>query len=112
MNVKHSKSPADRVVKDIRGTTRKQYSAEEKIRIVLDGLCGKYSIAELDTRNNHGFGAMIGRIAAIGARVALWATPIGRSGAVFIGFSVCSVDFRRSYPVAAHRSWKIRRSKL
>ncbi len=36
---------SDQVVKDIRRATRKQYSAEEKIRIVLDGLRNKYSIA-------------------------------------------------------------------
>ena len=30
------KVPAERVVKDIRRQTRRQYSAEEKIRIVLD----------------------------------------------------------------------------
>jgi hypothetical protein len=28
---------SERIVKDIRRSTRKQYSAEEKIRIVLDG---------------------------------------------------------------------------
>src|SRR6266481_2740448 len=33
-----------------RRTTRKQYSAEEKIRIVLDGLRGEHSIAELCRR--------------------------------------------------------------
>jgi transposase len=33
-------------VKNIRRATRKQYSAEEKIRIVLDGLRGESSIAE------------------------------------------------------------------
>lgn len=37
----------ERVVKDIKRKTRKQYSAEEKIRIVLDGLRGEDSIAEL-----------------------------------------------------------------
>ena len=37
-------------VKDIRRATRKQYSAEEKIRIVLDGLKGEDSIAELCRR--------------------------------------------------------------
>jgi transposase len=37
-------------VKDIRRATRKQYSAEEKIRIVLDGLRGEHSIAELCRR--------------------------------------------------------------
>jgi transposase len=42
--------PSEQVVKDIRRATRKQYSAEEKIRIVLDGLRGEYSIAELCRR--------------------------------------------------------------
>ena len=47
MKAKHSKAPAQAVVKDIRRATRKQYSAEEKIRIVLEGLRGDDSIAEL-----------------------------------------------------------------
>ena len=38
---------AVKTVKDIRRATRKQYSAEEKIGIVLEGLRGEYSIAEL-----------------------------------------------------------------
>ena len=50
MKPKHSKAPAERVVKDIRRATRKQYSAEEKIRIVLEGLRGEDSIAELCRR--------------------------------------------------------------
>ena len=33
-------TPSERLVRDIRRATRKQYSAEEKIRIVLDGLRG------------------------------------------------------------------------
>ena len=37
----------ERIVKDIKRKTRKQYSDEEKIRIVLDGLRGEESIAEL-----------------------------------------------------------------
>jgi len=37
-------------VRDIRRKTRKQYSAEEKIRIVLSGLRGEDSIAELCRR--------------------------------------------------------------
>ena len=37
---------SERIVKDIRRATRKQYSAEERIRIVLDGLRGEASIAE------------------------------------------------------------------
>src|SRR6195256_5135691 len=43
-------SPSERLVKNIRRATRKQYSAEEKIRIVLDGLRGESSIAELCRR--------------------------------------------------------------
>jgi len=43
-------SPSEKVVKDIRRATRKHYSAEEKIRIVLDGLRGESSIAELCRR--------------------------------------------------------------
>ena len=35
------------MVRDIRRATRRQYSAEEKIRIVLEGLRGEDSIAEL-----------------------------------------------------------------
>ena len=45
-----SKTPGSRAVKDIRRATRRQYSAEEKIRIVLDGLRGEDSIAELCRR--------------------------------------------------------------
>ncbi len=42
-----SKAKATKVVKDIRRANRKLYSAEEKIRIVIDGLRGDHSIAEL-----------------------------------------------------------------
>ena len=45
-----AKEPAEVVVKEIRRATRKHYSAEEKIRIVLDGLRGEDSIAELCRR--------------------------------------------------------------
>jgi transposase len=44
------KEPAEQVVKEIRRATRKHYSAEEKIRIVLEGLRGEDSIAELCRR--------------------------------------------------------------
>jgi len=43
-------SASEKLVKDIRRATRKQYSAEEKIRIVLDGLRGEETIAELCRR--------------------------------------------------------------
>ena len=39
------KSPGEKIVKDIKRATRKQYASEEKIRIVLDGLRGEDSIA-------------------------------------------------------------------
>jgi transposase len=42
-----SKKPAEQVVKDIRRATRRHFSAEDKIRIVLEGLRGEDSIAEL-----------------------------------------------------------------
>ena len=42
-----TKRPAEQVVKDIRRATRRHFSAEDKIRIVLDGLRGEDSIAEL-----------------------------------------------------------------
>ena len=45
-----TKEPAEQVVKDICRATRKHYSAEEKIRIVLEGLRGEDSIAELCRR--------------------------------------------------------------
>ncbi|WP_139221765.1 IS3 family transposase [Paracoccus halophilus] len=45
-----SKDAADKLVKGIKRKTRKQYSAEEKIRIVLAGLRGEESIAALCRR--------------------------------------------------------------
>jgi len=45
-----TKSPSEKAVRDIRRKTRKQYSAEEKIRIVIDGLRGEESIASLCRR--------------------------------------------------------------
>ena len=44
------RTASEKIVKDIQRATRKQYSAEEKIRIVLDGLRGEDSIAELCRR--------------------------------------------------------------
>jgi transposase len=45
-------SPSESPVKSIRRATRKQCSAEEKIRIVLDGLRGESSTAELCRRES------------------------------------------------------------
>ena len=44
------KVPAEQVIKDIRRATRRHFSAEDKIRIVLEGLRGEDSIAELCRR--------------------------------------------------------------
>ena len=41
---------AEKIVKDIRRKTRRRFSAEEKIRIVLEGLRGEESIATLCRR--------------------------------------------------------------
>src|SRR3546814_4805036 len=41
------KATAEKVVKEIRRATRRHFSAEDKIRIVLEGLRGDDSIAEL-----------------------------------------------------------------
>lgn len=38
------------IIKDVKRQTRRQYSAEEKIRIVLEGLRGEISIAEICRR--------------------------------------------------------------
>ena len=40
------KRSAEKTVRDIRRATRRKYSAEEKIRIVIEGLRGEDSIAE------------------------------------------------------------------
>ena len=44
------KGSAEKAVRDIRRATRRHYSADEKIRIVLEGLRGEVSIAELCRR--------------------------------------------------------------
>ena len=47
MSGKITKPHAEKLVKDIRRETRRQYSSEEKIRIILEGLRGEESISEL-----------------------------------------------------------------
>jgi transposase len=49
MRGKQSQTP-ESVVKDIRRVTRRKFTAEEKIRIVLEGLKGEASISELCRR--------------------------------------------------------------
>jgi transposase len=47
---RYGKTLAEKVIKDIRSVTRKQYSAEEKIRMVLEGLRGEETTAALCRR--------------------------------------------------------------
>jgi transposase len=47
---KGAEASAEKVVRDIRRKTRRRFSAEEKIRIVLEGLRGEESIATLCRR--------------------------------------------------------------
>jgi len=47
LNPAERPASSERFIRDIKRKTRKQYSAEEKIRIVLDGLRSEDSIAEL-----------------------------------------------------------------
>ena len=47
---KDEKVSAEQVVRDIRRETRRKYSAEEKIRIVLEGLRGEDTLAGLCRR--------------------------------------------------------------
>ena len=50
MKHKQTELSSDRIIKDIKRKTRKHYNAEEKISIVLEGLRGEDSIAELCRR--------------------------------------------------------------
>ena len=45
-----TKEPAEQIIKGIRRATRRHFSAEDKIRIVLEGLRGEARIAELCRR--------------------------------------------------------------
>ena len=44
------KDSTEKTIRDIRRATRKRYSSEEKIRIVLEGLRGEDSVAEICRR--------------------------------------------------------------
>ena len=47
---RRKKQSSEAAVRDIRRKTRRRFSAEEKIRIVLDGMRGEVSVAELCRR--------------------------------------------------------------
>lgn len=46
----HHKESSEKLVRDIKRNTRRKYSSEEKIRIVIEGMRGESSIAELCRR--------------------------------------------------------------
>jgi transposase len=49
-SITSERKPALSIIKDIQRQTRRQYTAEEKIRIVLEGLQGEQSVAEICRR--------------------------------------------------------------
>ena len=51
------KQSAVAAVNDIRRRIRRKFSSEEKIRIVLEGLCGEQSVSELCRREQEGPGS-------------------------------------------------------
>ena len=70
---------AEKVVQEIRRKTRRQFSAEEKIRIVLEGLRGEESIAALCRReglNPNLSGGGVGDGTAESWRGSAYASPI------------------------------------
>ena len=44
------KKSSEKLIRDIKRNTRRKYSAEEKIRIIIEGMRGETSIAELCRR--------------------------------------------------------------
>jgi hypothetical protein len=89
-----AKMSSERTVKDIRRATRKQYSAEEKIRIVLDGLRGEHRIAELCRREGIAESVNAGEILR---RLAGVKVQHGRKqdGPYIEGLVACRVSFLR-----------------
>jgi transposase len=128
----HPESPSERIVKTIRRVTRKRHSSEEKIRIVLDGLRGESSIAELCRREGIAEGLYYAwskefleagkrrlRALAIATPVRIEELPdvptLAESGySPRLGHSESSLSARNCRPVAALRSvrCKISRSCL
>ena len=50
--MKDGRKSSESIVRDIRRKTRRHYSAEEKIRLVLEGLRGEESVASICRREN------------------------------------------------------------
>ena len=70
-------SSSEQIIRDIKRKTRKQYGAEEKIRIVLDGLRGEESIAELCRREDQEWASSSTSSALAGRMVAAAVKGIG-----------------------------------
>ena len=91
--MRHKSGPrgtaSEKVIKDIRRATRKHYSAEEKIHIVLDGLRGEETIAELCRREGIARGGAVVDVAAVptGAE-AVTAVPTGAETAVITQIAI------------------------
>lgn len=87
------KAPAEQVLKNIRRHTRRQYSAEEEIRIVLEGLRGEENISELCRREGiaasmyYGWSnRQIGRVRAFENSIdKIGRAPIDRENACTVG---------------------------
>jgi hypothetical protein len=75
------KQPAEDAIRDIRRATRRHVSAEEKIRVVLEGLRGEESIAELCRRKGNASSMMTHTSSAVtGSTVAVKiTTPAGEA---------------------------------
>src|SRR6185369_5927608 len=94
---------SEEIVKNIRRATRRRHSAEEKIRIVLDGLRGEISIAELCRREGIAEGLYYswskefleaGKRRLAGDTARPWSSTIATSPSV-------TQDRQRSLPTAA-----------
>jgi hypothetical protein len=73
-NVERHSEEAEKAVREIRRATRRQYSAEEKVRIVIAGLRGEDGIAELF--GVAGMGVVLGTLYTSIAATALFGPPI------------------------------------
>ncbi len=93
-----AKPSAESMVKDIRRRTRKHHSAEEKIRIVLEGLRGEDSIAELCRRE---------RIAT--SLYYSWGDPSSRGSPDVFGkpFHQAAWDWQQQSAIASTWRWSV-----
>src|SRR3954468_9330180 len=90
------KEPGAQAVKNIRRATRRHFSAEDKIRIVLEGLRGEDSIAELCRREGITSSMYYG-----------WSKPADQATtAVFYSISNCQPGYRRAIVEALDQQLK------